>query len=108
MTDTNEPFDPNAPEAKSRSTRTRKRPNAKVPTENAKRSLNLRIDDDSYKRLSVHALMRNRTISDLVMEYAQTLREYSMPHRLGAKTDLSSPADSAAQSIRNGSTRQGA
>lgn len=82
-----EPFDLNATEGRSKGTKTRRRASAKTPTENAKRSLNLRIDDDSYKRLSVHALMRNRTISDLVMEYAQTLREYSMPHRLGGRTE---------------------
>ncbi|MGE5755410.1 MAG: hypothetical protein ACM35G_06815, partial [Planctomycetaceae bacterium] len=63
--------------------KTRRKASAKAPTENGKRSLNLRIDQDSYRRLSIHALMRDSTISDLVMEFAQTLREYSMPHRIG-------------------------
>lgn len=72
-----------AVEAKGAKGRTRRRPGAKAPTDTAKRSLNLRIDDDSYRRLSIHALMRNTTISDLVAGYAQSLREFSMPHRLG-------------------------
>ena len=78
-----EPVDANAPEAKGKATRTRKRPGAKAPAETGKRSLNLRIDQDSYRRLSIHALMRDSTISDLVMEFAQSLKEYSMPHRIG-------------------------
>ena len=63
--------------------RTRKRTPAKPPTDPGKRSLNLRIDQESYRRLGVHALMRDTTISELVMEFARGLREYSMPHRLG-------------------------
>src|SRR5512147_1771530 len=74
-----EHVDENLPEAKGKTTRTRRKASAKAPTENGKRSLNLRIDQDSYRRLSIHALMRDSTISDLVMEFAQTLREYSMP-----------------------------
>lgn len=81
--------DVSAADAKGRGARARKRPGAKAPADTAKRSLNLRIDDDSYRRLSIHALMRNTTISDLVMGYAQSLREFSMPHRLGGgKTDV--------------------
>jgi hypothetical protein len=85
--------DVNVPEAKGKTTRTRKRPGAKAPTETGKRSLNLRIDQDSYRRLSVHALMRDSTISDLVMEFAQTLREYSMPHRIGNGSTKTEPAE---------------
>ena len=84
--DANEPFDLNATEAKGKGTKARKRVSAKTPTENAKRSLNLRIDDESYRRLSIHALMRNTTISALVERYAQGLREFSMPHRLGGSS----------------------
>jgi hypothetical protein len=79
--------DVDAPEGKPKGARTRKRPTAKAPTEAGKRSLNLRIDEDSYKRLSVHALMKNKTMSELVMEFAQThLREFSI-HRHGARTE---------------------
>lgn len=64
--------------------RPRKRATAKAPADpQDKRSLNLRIDVESYRRLSVHALMTDRTISDIVMEFAKSLRDYSMPHRLG-------------------------
>ena len=58
--------DEGATEGKGRRASTRRRPTAKAPAENGKRSLNLRIDEDSYRRLSVHALMRNATISSLV------------------------------------------
>ncbi len=84
--DAQEHVNGNAPEDKPRGARTRKRPTAKAPVENGKRSLNLRIDEDSYRRLSVHALMRNATISSLVEGYAQSLREYSI-HRHGARTE---------------------
>ena len=59
---------------------------AKAPTETGKRSLNLRIDEDSYRRLSVHALMRNATISSLVEGYAQSLKEFSI-HRNAARSE---------------------
>lgn len=76
-----------APQAASRpKRRTRRRAAAKAPIDidpQSKRSLNLRIDVESYRRLSVHALMTDRTISDIVMEFAKSLRDYSMPHRLG-------------------------
>ena len=89
-----EPVDANAPEAKGKSPRTRKRTGARTPTDtNGKRSLNLRIDEDSYRRLSIHALMRNTTISDLVMEFAQTLRDWSMPHRIGAGSARTEPEE---------------
>lgn len=80
-----EDVDMNAVEGKGKGARARKRTAAKAPAESGKRSLNLRIDEESYRRLSIHALMRptHTTISDLVMEYASTLREYSMPHRIG-------------------------
>ena len=85
--------DANLPEAKGKATRTRRRSGAKTPTETGKRSLNLRIDQDSYRRLSIHALMRDSTISDLVMEFAQSLKEYSMPHRIGAGSARTEPAE---------------
>jgi hypothetical protein len=79
--------DANAPEGKARGARTRRRTTAKAPTDNGKRSLNLRIDEDSYRRLSVHALMRNATISELVMEFARDhLREFSI-HRNAARSE---------------------
>jgi hypothetical protein len=78
--------DANAPEAKGKGARTRRRTTAKAPAENGKRSLNLRIDEDSYRRLSVHALMRNATISSLVEGYAQSLKEYSI-HRNAARSE---------------------
>jgi hypothetical protein len=87
IVESQEHVDANAPEGKPKGARTRKRPTAKAPTEAGKRSLNLRIDEDSYKRLSVHALMKNKTMSELVMEFAQAhLREFSI-HRHGAKTE---------------------
>ena len=77
-----ERVDVNASADNPKSGKARRRGGAR-PADPGKRSLNLRIDDDSYKRLSVHALMRNATISELVMGFAQTLREFSIPHRLG-------------------------
>ena len=81
--------DANAPKDKATGGRARRRSSGKAPMPAAagKRSLNLRIDDDSYKRLSIHALMRDATVSELVMEFAQSLRDYSMPHRLGGRSD---------------------
>ena len=84
--DSQEHVDANAPEGKARGARTRRRTTAKAPTENGKRSLNLRIDEDSYRRLSVHALMRNATISSLVEGYAQSLKEFSI-HRNAARSE---------------------
>lgn len=55
--------------------RPRRRVEGKAP-EGAKRSLNLRIDEDSYEKLSIHAVHRRTTISELVMDLARThLRE---------------------------------
>jgi hypothetical protein len=85
--DVQEPVGRDAPGAKGKGTGARKRVGVKTPVENAKRSLNLRVDDDSYRRLNIHALMRDKTVSELVMEFAQGLREYSMPHRLGGKAE---------------------
>ncbi len=85
--DGNEPFDLSAAEGKTKGAKARKRTSTKAPVENTKRSLNLRIDDDSYRRLNIHALMRDTTVSELVMEFAQGLREYSMPHRIGGKPE---------------------
>lgn len=92
--ETQDHVDANVSEAKGKTTRTRKRTGARTPTDtNGKRSLNLRIDEDSYRRLSIHALMRNTTISDLVMEFAQTLRDWSMPHRIGAASARTESAE---------------
>ncbi len=88
-----EHVDENLPEAKGKTTRTRRKASARAPVENGKRSLNLRVDQDSYRRLSIHALMLNTTISDLVMEFAQTLRDWSMPHRIGAGSARTEPAE---------------
>jgi hypothetical protein len=81
--------DVDAPEGKARGVRTRRKASAKASIEaGGKRSLNLRIDEDSYRRLSIHALMRNKTMSELVMDFARDhLREFSMPHRLGGRTE---------------------
>lgn len=78
--------DVNASEAKGKGTKGRKRAAAKPP-EITKRSLNLRVDTDTYERLAVHALRRDCTISELVMEFARThLREFSI-HRNATKAD---------------------
>ena len=79
------PTDPraDAAEPKPKPARARKRPTPASDGTDGKRSLNLRIDLESYRRLSVHSLMTEKTISELVMEFARGLREYSMPHRLG-------------------------
>src|SRR4051794_5633586 len=67
-----EPNGVDAQDGKGRSVKTRRKPGPKTATPEAgKRSLNLRIDEDSYQRLNVHALMRNKTVSELVMEFAQ-------------------------------------
>jgi hypothetical protein len=91
--ETQDHVDENVPEAKGKTPRTRRKASAKAPTDNGKRSLNLRIDQDSYRRLSIHALMRDSTISDLVMEFAQTLRDWSMPHRIGAGSARTEPEE---------------
>jgi hypothetical protein len=84
-----EHVDGNAPEAKVRGARTRRRATAKAPTDAAdKRSLNLRVDTETYERLTIHAMKRRTTISDLVMEFAKDhLREFSMPHRIGVRSE---------------------
>ncbi len=80
----NEAIDVNVIEPKSKTPKTRRRANTK-PDSSGKRSLNIRIDDDTYERLAVHALRRKTTISALVMEYARThLREFSI-HRNSTK-----------------------
>jgi hypothetical protein len=89
IVESQEHVDADAPEGKAKGARTRRKASAKASMEaGGKRSLNLRIDEDSYRRLSIHALMKGKTMSDLVMEFAQGhLREFSMPHRLGARTE---------------------
>jgi hypothetical protein len=50
------------------------------------RSLNLRVDAETYERLTIHAMKRRGTISGVVMELAKAhLREYTMPHRVGQR-----------------------
>jgi hypothetical protein len=84
-----DPSGMDAGDDKSKPARTRRRTGGKTPTpEVGKRSLNLRIDDDSYQRLSVHALMRKKTVSELVMEFAQgQLREYVVHRRSAGGPD---------------------
>ncbi len=67
----------------------------KARKEDGKKSLNLRIDEDSYQRLNVHALYTGKTVSQLVMEYAQTLRDFVV-HRRGGAGPARSPAEDAA------------
>ncbi len=78
--DGQEPTGEDAGADRPKSGRTRRRPPGK-PAEADKRSLNLRVDEATYQRLTVHALMRKTTISELVMGYARDhLREFSI-HR---------------------------
>ncbi len=82
--DVNEHENVNTTEAKHIPARPRKRATTR-PDSSGKRSLNIRIDDDTYERLAVHALRRKTTISELVMDFARThLREFSI-HRNAAK-----------------------
>ncbi|WP_435022779.1 hypothetical protein TA3x_005855 (plasmid) [Tundrisphaera sp. TA3] len=72
-----------AVEPKGKSSRPRKRPSAKVET--GRRSLNLRVDEAVYEKLTIHAMKRHMTISDLVGELATNgLRDYGI-HRLGQR-----------------------
>jgi hypothetical protein len=81
-------LDGDAPEPKGRGPRARKRPGGKAPSEaGGKRSLNLRVDDETYERLTVHAMRKRTTISALVMTLArEQLREFSI-HRIGARAE---------------------
>ena len=73
-------------EQKSKAVKVRRRATTQADT-SGKRSLNIRVDDDTYERLAIHALRRKTTISALVMEYARTqLREFSI-HRNATKGD---------------------
>lgn len=68
---------------KPKGTRARKRA-AKPPSDTPMRSLNLRIDEETYVRLSLHALDRRTTISKLVMDYAKAqLRDVYLGRRKG-------------------------
>jgi hypothetical protein len=58
----------------------RKRGRPAAPAEVEKVSLNLRVDRASYVKLNLHALMLKKNVSQLVMEYAATLKEFSV-HR---------------------------
>jgi macrodomain Ter protein organizer (MatP/YcbG family) len=80
--------DANVLEDKGRATRTRRKPGAKTPTDTSKRSLNLRIDNETYERLHVHALRRRMTLSELVIDLAKThLREYFISRNGGTRTE---------------------
>ncbi len=82
--DVNEAIDVNTTEVKSKAAKVRRRATTKADT-SGKRSLNIRIDDDTYERLAVHAMRKKTTISALVMEFARThLREFSI-HRNATK-----------------------
>lgn len=67
--------------------RTRRRVSDKPATRPVKRNLNLRIDEDCYERLSIHAMKRRTTISALVELLAsEHLRDYYVartPSRAG-------------------------
>ncbi len=71
----NNPIDNSASEAKSKPSRSRKpKPSQKAT---GKRSLNLSLPIDDYKRLATHALMQDINISDLVCKLAREhLREF--------------------------------
>jgi hypothetical protein len=60
----------------------RKRGRPPAPKDIEKVSLNLRVDRASYLKLNLHALMLKKNVSQLVMEYASTLKEFSV-HRNG-------------------------
>jgi hypothetical protein len=79
-------IDENAETATVKPPKVRRRANTKASgAENGKRSLNIRVDDDTYERLAIHALRRKTTISELVMEFAKTqLREFTI-HRNAVK-----------------------
>jgi macrodomain Ter protein organizer (MatP/YcbG family) len=74
----------------SRPSRTRRpRTTKAVTSEGGKRSLNLRIDDDVYERLTVHAMKSRTTISELVSVLTRDhCRDYSI-HRVGARGERS-------------------
>ncbi len=75
-----EPTSDGAQDDKAKGRATRRRITAK-PADLDKRSLNLRVDEATYQKLTVHALMRKTTISELVMGFARDhLREFSI-HR---------------------------
>jgi hypothetical protein len=84
--DGSNPIDNQASEAKSKPTRARKPKAADKAT--GKRSLNLSLPVDDYKRLATHALMQDINISDLVCKLAREhLREFTI-HRT-PKSDAS-------------------
>lgn len=69
------PIDNSASEAKPKPTRARKPKTTDKAT--GKRSLNLSLPVDDYKRLATHALMQDINISDLVCKLAREhLREF--------------------------------
>jgi hypothetical protein len=79
-----EVIDVKATEDKGKGPKVRRRASTK-PDASGMRSLNIRVDDDTYERLAVHALRRKTTISALVMEFAKTqLREFTI-HRNAPK-----------------------
>ncbi len=65
----------------------RKRGRPAAAPEVEKVSLNLRIDRASYVKLNLHALMLKKTVSQLVSEYAGTLKEFSVHRNPGKGAD---------------------
>ena len=87
-----EHVDGNAPEAKGKRARARTKSTAKETKEAVeKRSLNLRVDVETYERLTINAMKRRTTISDLVEGFAKgkpvDTREYGLPPCYGAKAE---------------------
>ena len=79
-------IDIDATEDKGKGSKARKRPSSTPVRKDNKRSLNLRIDEESHERLAVHALRRKTTISALVEGFARDhLREFSIHRNAGAK-----------------------
>ena len=84
--DGKEAIDIDATEGKGKGSKARKRTPATPIRKDNKRSLNLRIDEESHERLAVHALRRKTTISALVEGFAREhLREFSIHRNAGAK-----------------------
>ncbi len=81
-----EPVGDDAGEPKGRRAQRGRR--ASTRPETTKRSLNLRIDDDVYERLTVHAMKRRMTISDLVGEmtrsHCRDFAIHNVPRRGGS------------------------
>ena len=83
MVDATEDAGDGVGEPRGKGSRPRKR--AAVKAETGRRSLNLRVPEAVYERLTIHAMKRHMTISDLVAELATAgLRDYAI-HRVGGR-----------------------